>query len=176
MPADDLPLQCTLEFRACDVPGAVSYLRHIATTEGHHISPAVIERLYTCSATSLPSRAEEPDHPVHPDPTHSPPSNDFRRALSQLQALCFAPSSTGFGCAASLEDQPDLEALSDWTKPFVEGLNVTPPFPTPEEDLRSSNDPKLIHDMASFLDYVSYADSISQRPEDALEVGAVDLL
>ena len=135
VPVQDLPLQTALDFRACPVPLAVSYLQLLSLSHSRVVDHHVIERLYQDSCDHLGCSIDRLLHPRHA-PLAIP---DLRRAINHLQLG--AASSTGQKPALTDDDDQSLArfkrmaraaelcsfADSGLRRPQPEVLQVSPP-------------------------------------------------
>lgn len=165
---DALPLQCILEFGACDVELATSYLQAIAKAEGQPISRSFARELYTKGGVYHPINADIPDQPMHPLPSQGPLfTPDLKRAINLLQFRLIPgrdiPSVDGYS----------LGALGDWSQalavmPDEASETLLPKYyrnRPPHEDL------ELLVQLEKVVDAISFADAhVDRRFKSTLEV------
>ena len=104
-----------------------------------------------------------PDQPHHPFPSQQPSMPDLRHALLQLQMICekTRPDVTAFQSPPSCEN---LEFLATWTDAAINDTSTALSEPP---NVAAAT---ILHNLAAFMDNVSFANCIGQRVQDEIEV------
>jgi len=126
------------------------------------LSSPLLESLYT-KPLHFTNRMDYPDQPHHPFPSQQPSLPDLRHALLQLQMICekTRPDVTTF---LSLPPCGKMELLATWTDAAI---NDTSAVMSEPPNVAAA---KILHNLAAFMDDVSFANCIGQRVQDEIEV------
>lgn len=167
IPREDLPLQSTLAFKACDLELATSYLQAIALAEGHSISRNAARRIYDEEAIYYPIAGDVPDQPMPPLPSQGPlVASDLKRAINQLQFYCIAGRSIppSYPCS--------LSGLGDWgQEPAVMAEQIKEVKPRYSQRTPPHEDLEHLLRLSEFIDSISFGDAyVDRRLKSTLEV------
>ncbi|KAF5387832.1 hypothetical protein D9615_000415 [Tricholomella constricta] len=112
IPTQDLPLQAILNFQACPLPLAVSYLQGRCSAEGYTLERNLLSQMYKDSVPKL-DPIDNPDITT-PGISGEVPAPDLRRTINRLQFLCSSADSEIERTSGWEHLSDPVEDLCDW--------------------------------------------------------------